>query len=455
MGLIQFFRILYARRAIFLATLIGCFVVAAVMSQVLPKRYAAHARVWLDVIKPDPVTGQVLSNPTAYALTQIEIIRDYQVAGKVVDQLGWANDPAMLERYARQTGGQGGDIRRWIAKTIIDSTDAKLIAGSNILEITYRASHPELARQVVTLLRDVYKNSTAERQQQSAGSIADWYAEQVQRAEALVRIAEAERARFAKEHAIVLQADSTDLESSRLKALSGQTAIEFVPPAMPAPITQTSPAEMQLGLLRQQIAQSAEELGPNHPRLRALELQRDTLEAAVGRERASATRTIPSTAGNAAARAAAAYERQKGRVVAQSEQIDMLNRMTRDIELKRDQLAKVAEKASEYRLQASSGDNEIRPMGDAIAPDSPESPNVALILAGAIGFGSALGICLSLLVEFLGRRVRGWEDLEYASGAPVFAEISSRLKNKASLPRKLVNYLSERARRSRLPAGAR
>ena len=91
MSIFQFLRILAARRLFLLIALISCFSVATVMTFILPKRYKASARLMLDIVKPDPVTGQVIANQflRAYTNTQIELIRDQQVAG-LQDQLAFA-----------------------------------------------------------------------------------------------------------------------------------------------------------------------------------------------------------------------------------------------------------------------------------------------------------------------------------------------------------------------------
>ena len=451
MSLVQFFRILYARRLILLAALLSSVAVAIVMVQILPKRYVATARVMLDVIKPDPLTGQMLSDRRAYTRTQIEIIRDYQTAERVVDQLGWMSNPDVVGPYLAQGVTDPVAIRRALAGNIIAGTEAEFIDASNILEISFSAGDPNSAKRVVTIIRDAYKEASVADERESAGEIADWYGEQTRQAEALVRAAEAERAEYARANGIVLQADSTDLESARLSALSTQSAIEVITPGAGPAAAPASPSQMQLDLLNQQIAQATKNLGPNHPSLQRMESQRGVLQAAVARDQASVARPASGPSpGEATRRNVAAYEAQKARVVAQSDEINMVNRMTRDIEQKRQQLAKVAEKANDFRLQANSGDNEIRVMGDAIAPTTPEFPKVPLILAGSIGFGAALGILLSLLIEFLGRRIRGREDLEYASGVPVFAEIGARAKTDKALLRKLIRYLSESTRQRRL-----
>jgi uncharacterized protein involved in exopolysaccharide biosynthesis len=448
MSLVQFFRILYARRIILIVALGSALFAGVVMINVLPKRYTASARIMLDVIKPDPVTGQVLGTQflRSYTKTQIELIKDYQTAGKVVDRLGWTNNPEIVQSYYSTDGATADGLRRWLANQIITGTDAGLIEASNILEITYTGPNPELAKRIVTVIRAVYMEDSLEKKRESAGQTADWFREQAVQAESLVKAAEAERAKFAQDNGIVLQADNTSLESSRLNALSGQSATAGLGGVTIAPMGGgVSPTQMQLETVTQQLAQAGQTLGPNHPSFQALQRQRAVLEKVVAEERAGASRGGV-TGPDPAARANAAYEAQKQKVVAQSGAVDMLNRMTRDIELKREQLAKLSDRVNDSRLSANVGDTGMSLLGDATSSGSPDFPKVPLVLAGSIGFGAALGIVLALLIEMIGRRIRSQEDLEHAAGAPVFAEIGARPK-KLGFVRKLIARLGERTRR--------
>src|SRR5271155_2182386 len=99
MSIIQFLRILWARRWITVIATVSCVVGAALVVLVVPPRWEAHTRIMLDVIKPDPLTGQAIVDASAYAATQAELIKDYTVAGKAVDQLGWLSDPALIDAY--------------------------------------------------------------------------------------------------------------------------------------------------------------------------------------------------------------------------------------------------------------------------------------------------------------------------------------------------------------------
>lgn len=146
----QIFRLLWARRMVIVIATIACLFAATVAGMILPPRYEAHARVMLNVVKPDPVTGEIIASQfaRAYVKTQTELIRDYRIAGRVVDILNWGSSPELAERYANRRSDDLRDFRRWMAQIVINNTNAKLIEGSNILDISYTAPSPQGAAAV-------------------------------------------------------------------------------------------------------------------------------------------------------------------------------------------------------------------------------------------------------------------------------------------------------------------
>jgi uncharacterized protein involved in exopolysaccharide biosynthesis len=443
MSLFQFLRILYARRMFLLIALISCVSVATVAAFVLPKQYKASARVMLDIVKPDPVNGQVIANQFlhAYTNTQIELIRDQQVAGLVVDQMGWMSSPEVISAYQRSTGGKGQDMRHWLASRVIDGTKADLIENSNILEISYTDRSAADAARIAGALRSAFIDSTLQSRRDLAGRAADWFKTQVDKAKILLADAEAARTQFARSNSIVLQADNVDLESARLQALSSQSATQAsaerqVYPGDAAPAINT--AKTQLEQIDQQLAQAKLVIGPNHPTYQLLQRQRGVLEAEVARERRTAH---TKTQGDAQA----AFAEQKARVVAQRDKIDQLNLMQRDIDVKRQQYVEASKRLGELRMEADVSEAGLTSLGDVIVPDKPYFPNKPLIIGGAVGFGAALGIVLSLLIELVQRRVRCAEDLEYGVSAEVLATIGE-LRPAKSIPRRMIGYFESRAR---------
>src|SRR5436190_3652459 len=95
MSIIQFLRILWAYRLLTVLTTAAMLIGAIVAILVVPARYEASTRVMLDTLKPDQVTGRVRPDADSreFLYTQMELIKDYGVAGQAVDQLGWTSNP--------------------------------------------------------------------------------------------------------------------------------------------------------------------------------------------------------------------------------------------------------------------------------------------------------------------------------------------------------------------------
>jgi uncharacterized protein involved in exopolysaccharide biosynthesis len=434
MSLLQFLRILFARRSIIVAAALSCFIVATVTAFMLPKTYTATSRLLLG--QQDPLGEGVSAGDrglSGYAQTQIQIIKDYRTAGRVVDALGWARDPSVIASYNASVDPSQIDIRRWLAQGIIDATEANLVMGTAILEISYTASSPEEAAQTADLIRDAYLEENLRFRRSGAAKIADWYDEQSTKALAQLRAAEKERNQFAQANNIVLDESNTDLESLKLRALTSESATA----GLNAPVVTSGGGISQLDQLDAKIAQAALTLGPNHPSMVAMRRERDMVASA----------PVSSTTGGTNVGAIeSAFERQKARVLGQSEKLDKLRQLQGEIDLRKDQYSKSIQRVAEFRLQSNVDDTGIMPLADAMVPGKPSFPNVPLIMGGSIGAGLGLGVLLALLTELLARRVRSADDLSYASGAPTFAIVGISRKPD-SLTGKIVRFLDRKKRR--------
>lgn len=456
MSIFQFLRILWAHRWITLATTACTLVGAIVAVLIVPPRYEAVSRVMLNTLKPDPVTGEMIGGPAArtYVTTQTELIKDYEVAGKAVDQLGWASSPDVITRYQVSDNG-GMDIRRWLAQRIITSTSVKVVPGTNILEISYRASSPTEAKSMADALRNAYIESTLDTRRREATRTADWYEVQARREQALLNAADAAKTAYEKEHGIVMQADNTDVETARLRALSSQAAAPtMVAPAMPV----TSPSAVQLAQLDAAIAQATKTLGPNHPQMVQLRAQRATL-AQMANQELAAGRSAANAAANAASASAAALQRevasQTSKVISKRDQIEKLTQLQSEVNVRRQQYNSSMARVAELRREASVADVGITALGEAATPQKPSFPNTPLILGGALGLGLGFGVLISLLLELFGRRVRSEEDLKHSIDATLFAVVEAAPRP-AGERRSLMTRAGSRLRgvQSRRPARA-
>jgi uncharacterized protein involved in exopolysaccharide biosynthesis len=412
---------------IFAAT-VSCLVGALIVLLILPPRWEAKARVMLNLLKPDAVTGMVIGGPGArtYVATQIELIKDYSVAGQVADQLGWMSDPQLIEAYQKRSKNDQRDFRRWLAQLVIDGTKVEVVEGSNILEITFTGTSPQQAKSVADALRKAYLDASLAFRQSAAERDAEWYGAQSEKARALLDAAEQAKTKYERDNNIVLQDDHTDIDSVRLRALAGEATAGGGPLVGPG-VTGPSASSIQLAQTDAQIAEMSKILGPNHPDLQAMRARRAALASVVAAEQRGSSK-LQAGAATSAAQAGLgalnhAIEAQKATVIAKRDKVERLNQLQSEVDRRREQFNKTAQRAAELRQEAAVADTGLSALGPAVTPKDPSFPNKLLVIGGGLALGLAIGALVALLAELFGRRIRGAEELESAVDLPLLAVV--------------------------------
>ena len=425
MGIAQFFRILWARRALIVIAVLACLVAAVAVIKLVPPRYTANSRLMLEIVKPDPVTGEVLSSQyaRAYVTTQIELIKDYRVAGRVVDNFNWTASPRLAEMYRGSATAQDVDFRRWLAQRVIDRTNVQLIPSSNILEISYTDSQPDTAAKVADAIRAAYDQETRLFRQQTALRNAEWFSNQTGKLRAELKTAEEKKTAFERENGVVLQDDNEDSESARLKALAGvQPMPSIAAPAVAAgPIS--SPSQAQLAQIDAAINTASQTLGANHPQMVALRQQRQAVAQAAAQEMAAARAASRVPSMSSGPSVGAMFSAQQAKVLAQRGKVNEARQLALDVNVLRQQLQSTAARQVELEQEAQSTETGLSYLGSAVAPQSPSFPKIPLLLAGSIALGLGIGVLASLFVELLNRKVRTYEDLQF-EGVPLLGIVT-------------------------------
>ena len=425
MGIAQFFRILWARRALIVIAVLACLVAAVAVIKLVPPRYTANSRLMLEIVKPDPVTGEVLSSQyaRAYVTTQIELIKDYRVAGRVVDSFNWTASPKLAEVYRESAAARDVDFRRWLAQRVIDRTNVQLISGSNILEISYTDDQPDTAAKVADAIREAYDQETRLFRQQTALRNAGWFSNQTEKLRAELKIAEEKKTAFERENGVVLQDDNEDSESARLKALAGVQPMPSIaaPAVAAAPIS--SPSQAQLAQVDAAINTASQTLGANHPQMVALRQQRQAVAQAAAQEMAAARAASRVSSVSSGPSVGAMFSAQQAKVLAQRGKVNEARQLALDVNVLREQLQSTASRQVELEQEAQSTETGLSYLGSAVAPQSPSFPKIPLLLAGSIALGLGIGVLVSLLVELLNRKVRTYEDLQF-DGVPLLGIVT-------------------------------
>lgn len=400
MSIQQFFRIIWARRTILWITLAAALLAATVTLVLVPKSYEATSRVVLEIIKPDPVTGEVIQggNARAYVSTQMELVKDPRVAGRAVEQLGWTGSTQLASQY--EESGSEQPFQRWLGQFIIDRLDVKLVAGSNIMEIAYDGDDPDGAARIADAVRDAYVEQTLQFKRQTAAKNASWFARQTEELKGNLAQAEGRKAEFEKKNDIILQDDNLDTDTARLAALAGAAAAPMpVMPAMPV----INPAAQQLAQIDASIANAARTLGANHPDLIAMRQQRAAVAASAG--------SVTRVGGGGGPNPVALFNAQRTRVLEQRGKLAEAKQLQNDVNVLREQLKVTSARAEQLKQESLSQDAGLTLLGSATPPESPTFPKTWPVLFGSLALGLGVGVLLSLLVELLNRKVRSVDDL--------------------------------------------
>lgn len=432
MTLVQLLQIVWSGRWRLLLATLACVAGSLVMSLRLPKTYEAKARVMLEVVGADPVTGVAYGNKQldAYVTTQQILVGSDRVAEGVIDKLGWATNPAVIDSWQQQTGGVG-DIRQWAAQRLLGSIGAQPLEGGGTLEIAYRAPEPDAAATTVRFVRESYIETALALQTEAAARRAKRYQQLVVEAQRALAVAQAALTKVQRETGTVIDAAGTDIESRSLgemQGLAGKTEEVADRNAdrtlLKAGEIQTAEVRRKLVDVEQQIALATGTLGTDNPDYRALLNQRAQLSgqltAASGAARAHAA-AVAGAARAMAAQPQADYLRERARVLGRGDAVIRVNQALRLVSLRRGELNRLEANLANAQQGAERSESGLVIMGDVISSSAPVAPNIPVNLVLGALFGMALGLA-SVFIDGLSRRaVLGQADLVAASGVPVLA----------------------------------
>lgn len=424
MNLARLAGIAWGRRWVVLTPMICSVLGGVYVILTFPPRYEATSRVMLDIIKADPITGFRVSskNYDAYVASQASIIRDDQVAGRVVDDMGWLDNADLAATYA-QANDKTGDFRHWVARRIIYGTGVEIVGDTNILAIKYQSTSPELARVVADNLRSAYIQETVDQQRETSRAGGEHLALQANRERNRLLQLQVAKGALERETGIVMSDGAPDTDIHTLRGLEGASAMPVaVPKAVRGRRGQGAALTIQLAQLDSAIAAASKVLGPNHPMLLGLQRRREELAKqlpagqALGADEGQSARQRQQSVSTL-------ITRQAGKILSQGDKVLALHLIDDEIARRRKLYKKATENSGALLQLANINDTNLTPVGETTVDPDPKFPNLPLILLGSGGFGLAGGLLLAFFLETLARRVRGAADLGSAVPAPVIATI--------------------------------
>jgi succinoglycan biosynthesis transport protein ExoP len=446
MGLAQMLRILRGRALLFTAIVLLVVTAVGLISLISPKKYVSELALVVDVQGNDPMKEAALAPslvPT-HLSTQTEIIKSRNVATKVIEKMGLATDPAVVEAY--RDSGSETDLNSWLVENVLRNVDAKTARNSNIIRISYTSTDPQNAAAMANAFADSYIQTSLELKVDPARRQVTWYEQQVSQLRDELVAAQQRMAKYQSDHGVLgVDAARMDVENARLQEISNQLVtvqaamfdansrsqqitssdqLDALPDLLKNPTIQNLKSE--LARAEAKLAEVSGRYGANHPQYLASAAEVTSLKSKLNMEIGVTRGSLVQSAAIARRQVGdvqKALDEQKDRIIALKRQQDELSVLNRDIESARAAYDAALQQANQTKLESRVDRTNVAVLNAATPPLMPDSPRILLNLVVSFAVGVVLAIGLILTMEVCNRRLRSAEDLADFTDLPVLAEL--------------------------------
>ena len=460
MNFSQLILIVLARKRIFLLTLFITVTTTAVISFLMPKTYTATASVVIDFKSSDPISGLILQPMllSGYMATQVEIIGSHNVALRVVDLLKLDKVPQVIERFNEDTGGNG-DIRDWLADSLLKNLDITPSKEASIINISYSGSDPQFAAEMVNAFVQAYIQTNLDLRVGPARQQAAWFDEQLKSLRTAVEDAQKRLSDYQRETGLlpVSMNGRLDMENARLDQLSSQLVIaqaqtyesitrqrqiaeahakgklDELPDILGNSLIQNLKAG--LATAEGKLAEASERVARNHPQYISAQAEVQSLKRKIAIEIQTARGSMEHAAIQAQQREnelKKAVAEQKARVMELKQQRDRSDLLTQEVVSAQAALDSTTQRANQIRLESQRSTNDIAVLNPPVAPLKHSKPKILLNIVLSVFMGMLLGLGFGFLAEMSDRRVRSAEDITEELGLPLLAVIGASAAAKST-----------------------
>ena len=464
-GFFALYRTFIARRVIIGWSILAGAAVALFAGLVLPKVYEASAKVLVDSIQKDSVTG--LYEPrlrvAEFLGQQAAIAASRAVALEALNQLadeGFIAIADFEQRWRRETGGElvaGNDARLWAADELVRNLSIEGDAVEGTLTIAYRSESPSEAARIANGFAGAYMKTVLDQRQRRAARNAANFSEERHTLERDLEGAQRELNQFREKTGIVALGDqrleAAEVELATLMARIAEARADLsesesllrqaqsVSPeglltlTLPDDILSGRQAQARLGVVSTQFESVSDRFGERYPDYIEIKREKESLEKTILQsiyDRADFSR-----------RRLAALEAESSRikqdVVALQKVKEAHEILENKVAANRDTFALVANRTLQETLQSRIDNVDVVLLSRATPPAAPLTPPLFVIIVIGAFLGAVLGAGVSVVVEFAEGRIRDAAALRQVLRCPVLAEIDALPEPAPALRRRRPN----------------
>ncbi len=395
-----------------------------------------------------------------YYPTQYRLLRSRGLAERVVENLRLMDDPAFnprrseLPRPDGERAASAEDDRLAVARLanrLLTRLDVDPIKDTELVEVAYVASDPELASRIVNGLAEAFIDWGIETRSETVYQASTFLSDQLEEIKGQIQSKERQLQEYSRESDIVVLDPESNVTLQKLQRFYGdyftargqriekQARFKELESSLGEAIAEIQTDGLVAELRRKLVGMEQEyeiklqTYKPNWPDMVDLKAQIDETALRLRRlvdERAEDARESAYAEYQTALRRESALAAEIQKIKDEALDLNSLsveyNNLQMEIAAQRDLQDELLKQLSAAGVSASltgTRASNIRVVDAALVPTAPFRPSLRRDLTLGLGSGLLLGVALVFLIHFLDRTVKSPEELETLLGFPVLAVI--------------------------------
>lgn len=442
----RYWPILWQHRLGFAGSVLVCLLLAAFYSFSMSPLYRAEGTIEL---QPPPSQsfdgrdgqgGVAMEGPTfdSYLETQIGILDSDTLIRRVITRLNLTEQmngyrpkglAAFRDKYLSWPGARGPMTNEEVFRAAKNNLTVRQSRLNNLIEVLYDGHDPKVAAAFVNALIDEYQQQNLEARWQTSQSAGNWFARHLTDLRKQLEAAETELQNYSRANGLLLVNDTdqgsvakerlSQLQEALSKAQSDrmtkQAEMEMVsgsnPDSVPQVLDNEALREYQVKIsdLQRELADDRQIYTAKNPKVKQIQAQIASLQAAWGRQRAS----VLARADNeykAASRnekmLEAAYAAQARIVTDQNEKMIRYETLKHEVDTDRQTYESLLQKVKEVSVNVALQATNVRVVDAALPPPTPYKPSHLINLSAGLLAGLIAGFTLVTIRHRSDRRVR-------------------------------------------------
>lgn len=459
----NYWQVIKSRKWIIIIAFITTVVTTGVGSYRMTPVYESTATLILDYTSSNPLdmqgTSTSLANSMEYIQTQAGIIKSRNVAGRVIDSLGLASNPYIIESFKKTKEKKGilsflsrwrrqdrreDDIKTWLTDYLLSYTSVEPERDTRLLNITFKSPNPDFSAQVANAFADVYVQYNLALKISPLKDAVDWLEDKVLSLRESADKADEKLVEYKKETGLIsrhdryndamqkfdqlnrelitseIRYDDIRIKKRQVDELRKKGGVDSLPEVISNSLIQNLKTENMR--LAKRLSELSDKVGINHPQYIQAQSELRTIREKITAEIKNIVAAIENEYHSAAKRREAltrAVEKQREIVLDLNKGMSEAGSLSMDADTFRRIYEAILTKYNETALRGDINRTNIFVMDKAESPAKPSSPRILLNMALAVVIGSFLGIGLAFLFEYMDTTIKTVDELETYYGVPV------------------------------------